>query len=279
VYIAGLTHSGSTLLDLLISSHSQVVSGGELKHLDNAPESMPCTCGVTPFTDCGFWRSVNQRLQASSDLRLTDLELESSDQGRFSEHNLALFRAMVAASGKTVVVDSSKNANRLARILAIEGLDTEVIHLTRHPFGVVYSQIRKGRSLARYAFASPLKQNALKRLLRHRPRLRVDYEQLTAKPGEVLDTLMAELGLVFEPQQLDFADQEHHNIGGNRMRFSSDSAIQTDLEWQTKLGPARKLAIALLMAAARVPGVWRLRSAWRSVGRRFSNRQTPDPPY
>ena len=45
LYITSRGHSGSTLLSLLVSGHSQVVSAGELKMLSNPdPQRRLCSC-------------------------------------------------------------------------------------------------------------------------------------------------------------------------------------------------------------------------------------------
>lgn len=57
-YICSSGHSGSTLLDLLLGSHSQVFSLGEVSHLPkNLALNTPCTCGA-PVRECPFWSKV-----------------------------------------------------------------------------------------------------------------------------------------------------------------------------------------------------------------------------
>ena len=64
VYICSAGHSGSTLLDLLLGSHSRVASLGEIDHL---PRSLAlntgCSCGV-PVRACAVWREIVQRVGA-----------------------------------------------------------------------------------------------------------------------------------------------------------------------------------------------------------------------
>lgn len=61
VYILSAGHSGSTLLDLLLGSHSQITSLGEITHFPkNFALNTICGCGV-PVRDCKFWiRVINQ---------------------------------------------------------------------------------------------------------------------------------------------------------------------------------------------------------------------------
>jgi hypothetical protein len=64
VYICSHRHSGSTLLDLLLGSHSRVASLGEISFLSqDIALNAPCSCGV-PIRECMVWRKVIDRLSA-----------------------------------------------------------------------------------------------------------------------------------------------------------------------------------------------------------------------
>ena len=66
VYIMSAGHSGSTLLDLLLGSHSQIISLGEISHLPkNIALNNFCSCGKT-IKSCPFWNIViNQIIKAT----------------------------------------------------------------------------------------------------------------------------------------------------------------------------------------------------------------------
>lgn len=58
IYICSAGHSGSTLLDLLLGSHSKIFSLGEISHLPkNIALNTRCSCEA-PVKDCAFWQSV-----------------------------------------------------------------------------------------------------------------------------------------------------------------------------------------------------------------------------
>ena len=58
IYICSAGHSGSTLLDLLLGSHSQIESLGEIIHLaKNISLNTQCTCGE-PVRSCLVWKQV-----------------------------------------------------------------------------------------------------------------------------------------------------------------------------------------------------------------------------
>jgi Sulfotransferase family len=64
IYICSAGHSGSTLLDLLLGSHSRIESLGEISFLshDIAVDNR-CTCG-SPVRECHIWRSVVKQLSS-----------------------------------------------------------------------------------------------------------------------------------------------------------------------------------------------------------------------
>ena len=111
IYITSKGHSGSTLLDLLISSHNQVTSLGEIKVLSARRKKSPqtvlegrCTCGANTILDCLFW----QRVEQFSGIPLQELDVDSKDPVIFKQHNRAIFQAAAAVSGNEFIVDSSK---------------------------------------------------------------------------------------------------------------------------------------------------------------------------
>lgn len=64
LYICSAGHSGSTLLDLMLGSHSSIESLGEITQLPkNIALNTECCCGQA-IRDCDFWRSVIAKLDS-----------------------------------------------------------------------------------------------------------------------------------------------------------------------------------------------------------------------
>lgn len=175
-YVAGFSRSGSTLLELLLATHPQVVSVGELQVLPHellgADGSTGCGCGE-PVAVCPFWSAVladvdpllqrpprlhhfrethrwgpslrpGQLLALRRELR--PAERAAVDQ--YGENTRALLDAIAATlSGEgappAVVVDASKDPYRLAWLARDRALDLRVVHLVRDPRGVVHSLTRR----------------------------------------------------------------------------------------------------------------------------------------
>lgn len=235
LYIAGSSHSGSTLLDLLLGSHPQIESVGEAKKISavaakiRAGEQALCTCHEE-VTKCPFWRAV---MPGNPDALKAD-----------AAANAEFFSRVLAASGKKVALDSSKSPGR-ARLLARSALfDLTVVHLVRDSRAVVRSNQRKqakspGQHHPDYDLV-PTVRGWQKLNLRtranfaheHRTRyVLVRYEDLTADPAATLQRVLEAVGLPWKPTMLRYREHTHHNIEGNRMRMGSDSVIRVDDEY------------------------------------------------
>ena len=246
-YITCRGHSGSTLLDLLISGHGRAVSVGEAKCFSAGNDlSTRCTCGSSSIRECPFWLRVDAAMRRDSDLGLAELDLGNEDPATFVSHNVALFSAVVAVTGKSIVVDSSKNVDRLERLIACESLDVIPIRLVRSPQGVVFSNVRKGRNWLDETTMYVRHHRMAARALHRTDHAVVRYERLAEDPAGQLADLMPRLGLEFEPQQLDWHGRERHNFGGNRMRRSGANTIERDLAWKQGLTLRQRAAIGLL---------------------------------
>ena len=64
VFILGAQRSGSTLLNLILGSHSRMFAVGEAWKLNQQIQSgNGCTCGAPSVSECPFWNNVSQRLE------------------------------------------------------------------------------------------------------------------------------------------------------------------------------------------------------------------------
>lgn len=259
VYIASVTHSGSTLVDLVLGAHSGLQSLGELKVFSRSRREKlervladRCTCGASDKLSCAFWSGVEDRLRETLGGGLRDLDVDARDPEVFRTHNRALFEAAAAVGGNPWIVDSSKSARRLRRLLAAGVFDVRPLHLTRSPYGVAYSHIKKGRSAAAGALRYARTRIALERILAHRPHATLRYEDFVADPPGEMKRVLAWLGLSFESRQLDWTAHPHHNICGNHMRFAETPEIRLDDAWRAALSPTQKAVIATLTGPARL---------------------------
>ena len=274
IYIAGQGHSGSTLLDMLIASHSKFESPGEvsrktIRWLFSKSESPRCSCGGTAET-CGQWRDIRRLLVNAGVTSADDLLISPSPESLD-----AFVGAVLSASGRSVYVESSKSVGRLMALLACPALDVHVIHLIRDPRANAFSWRRKDGRL--YGWIPRwFRQNRRIGKLDVRPNrlMRVRYEDLVAKPEAMVAAVMGFCGEQFEPEQMKFRTKQHHMTGTNRIGKAEDQAISPDtkyidalssLEWwicvALSLGGLRKYGYPLSKQAMR---------AWLRDGRNSS---------
>ena len=173
LFIVGLGHSGSTILDMALGSHPDAFSLGEIVHLPSQMlGNIMCVCGKST-RDCPFWLKVNDKLRARyhcdllKDPHAFNLAL---DAGAFGEntiirlmnkglfltrgpevltdhpwimHTKALYEAVFSVSGAHVLIDSTKFLNRALLLGSVlKEYQVRFIHLIRDCRGIVASLMR-----------------------------------------------------------------------------------------------------------------------------------------
>ena len=250
IYIVGTAHSGSTLLDLMLNAHPQIVSVGEILKINRSPKirrsgafKSACTCGAPSLGQCEFWSRVIKQIEETEGKTLADLDVQDYRDGdKAHAPNLVLFRAISEVSGKNFIVDSSKLPKRLRYLMQFDELDVYPIHLVRDPKGQIASVLELNglwRSILEYEFV----HEQVRRMLKSVPHSVVRYEDLVREPKLTLERILEPLGLKFDPHQLAWAEQAKHNIGGNHVRRQNNSTLVLDEKWKKRLSLAAKLAI------------------------------------
>lgn len=260
IFIASLSHSGSTLLDLMLNAHPQIVSVGELKQLgrfarqEKVNRRLRCTCGAETLLACDFWAPVSARTEATIGRTIRELNVESYNEVEsFDRDNVALFQAISAVADKRYVVDSSKHVLRLARLIENPALDVVPIFLLRDPKGQICSSQKRTSSLIKFIRNYVRTNRGIYGIVKERPHAVIHYEDLVQDPERTLDRLLARLGLLFDPRQLQWASGVHHNVGGNGMRRGNSSELKLDERWRNHFTLPQKLAIDIGTLPGRYP--------------------------
>lgn len=172
-YILAASHSGSTLLAMLLASHPEISSVGELKATSLGDlDQYLCSCR-RKILDCPFWTGIRQDMSqrgfdfdisnAGTDIRsgaspyvrkllrplhrgplvefARDIFLGLSPVWRkqlplIQALNVNLMDCVLSRTGTNVIVDSSKIGIRLKYLLMNPMLDVKVIRLVRDGRGV-----------------------------------------------------------------------------------------------------------------------------------------------
>ena len=267
VYILGSGHSGSTLLDLLLGTHPQILSCGELLSVWQylSGDKRVCACGL-PVVKCSFWKEVLTCVQgrevylARSDFDLPSWRKFVLFRRKKRDHfataygnvNRKLFDCIAAVSEKAFIVDSSKQAQRLFFLENSKMIDLKVIHLVRDGRAVMNSFLRKyGSSYwwrGIYRWASPnLVGLLLRRQFGAQRWLNVSYEELATKTERTIQKICCFLDITYDPVMLNFKGRIAHNIGGNtRVLYASSSNIQIDQRWKHELKLRYRVVFSLV---------------------------------
>jgi len=245
IYILGAGHSGSTLLDHLLSSHDQIESGGEIyKYLPYVSDTLGvrpfdnryCGCGAH-ITDCEYWKSIKSIIAEEHDTYEIDLNVKDAES--FAVNNKSVIHAMLQTSGKSVFCDSSKGIVRLKHLVDSQQFDIWIVHLIRDGRAVGYSHQKKGHGFLKtvYRWQKILKrhQKGLQSFGDEERIIRLRYEDLVENPAKHLAKILSRVGLNYSPELLNFRASEHHILSGNRMRWSDEQEIRKDVSYIKKI--------------------------------------------
>lgn len=201
VAIGGAGHSGSTLLGLVLGSHSEVFYAGEAKKTvlfgDPTKPLRKRACKICG-PECEVW-------------------------SRFTVPPVPdLYESLSRLTGRPVVVDSTKKIDwireRRAELDAA-GVPHKLVFLVRDGRAVVNSRVRKYPKQDPVAHVEEwLEQVAqTQALVDERPEAAttVRYEELATAPEATVRALCEFLGLAFEPSMLEYERHPHHPLGGN----------------------------------------------------------------
>lgn len=263
VYIQSAGHSGSTLLSLLLNAHSRLHALSEISKLGDyarAPER-----GRRPL-ESELWRAARAHYERERGRPLSQIDLSHPKAGRFgdalrewADDYAAMARAVSAASGKPLLVDSSKNEGPLLSMLRANRFRVRVLSLSRDGRAVLHSHLRKGETFATSFGAwsgSRRAADRLRALVTPEDWLDLRYEDLARGPEAELRRICAFLGVAFEPRMLAFNEARWDGVSGNRMARRNEGTIVLDERWRRELALHHRALFALLagMQNLRRPG-------------------------
>jgi hypothetical protein len=192
-----------------------------------------------------------------------------------------LYPMIAELTGAPVIVDSSKHPAWAYLLAGTPGIDLRVVHLVRHPSGVVNSWSRpvarphaaEGTGDQVIPTHSPVEVsirwdlfNALFRRLAERvPTMVVRYEDYTEDTERALQACLALAGVAFD--QRPALSTAGHGIAGNPSRFADLSSIRRDDQWVGQLSQSKHAMVSAM--------TWPIR---RSYGYRF-DRADPIGPF
>lgn len=250
----GTGHCGSTLLDLILGSHSDTFSLGEFhtlyKTFGKSDNDIKQLCGVCE-NECGFWDE-----KASVPL----LKLYFSRKTKF--HSLAgkiarylynPYNFVFKWSKKSIIIDSSKRPEwfrkQFSHKYTAKDLDQYLIYLCRDGRAVINSYLRKYpekgvEHLTETWKKQTMSMNKYYDEFPESRRMKIHYEELASNPEEVTREICDFIDMQYEESMLRYWEHEHHhlfgNAGTNRMIIKyreQQSAFQgNNKDWLEKHG-------------------------------------------
>jgi len=252
LYIAGVSRSGTTLLECMLNGLTGVCGAGEVTHIWDRGFSRNELCGCgEPFHQCEFWSQIKKDAFESEDfdyrttrdlrsyvcayhhlpqLLIPELrsELFESRLRAYSGRLVRIYQSIQRISGARLITDSSKYPSELFLLGAMDQIELRVVHVVRNVKAVVYAwQKRKQRPdvhwkkeyFSRYPFyQTALAWNVFNLLIamfesRDVPYIRVHYEELIREPKATLAAICRVADVA--AHDLDFGEDHTVYLGDN----------------------------------------------------------------
>lgn len=187
IFVLSSIRSGSTLLRVLLNTHSEIRAPHEL-HLR--------TLEVQPN------REYSDNVMSA--LGLERKELEHLLWDRVLHHELE-------RSGKSLIVDKTPANALMWRRIASAWPKARYIFLLRHPASVVESVLTRRKGSEPDAVTEEIYNyvQGVEEARQNLDGLTVRYEELTADPAGETQRICAYLGVAWEPEMLDYGKQDH----------------------------------------------------------------------
>lgn len=274
LYLVSAPYSGSTLVSLLLGSHPDIATVGELSGPDPRIPSQeyPCSCGVT-LVNCPFWREITDRMAQKG---ITYSILKQNKQWRVSNRvlhhlltrpfkfpiaqsiqkyflikvppfknristyllqNVCLIKEVKEYYCAQAFLDTSKDLDRVQLLKLSPELDVYIVHLVRDGKGQTCSKLKRGFSMKNAAHSLVnFDRRALNlQTLGVRNRyISIRYENVCQNPVQELSKVAKFAGLGRSFLEKDFSCHDIHVLG-NMMCLNFTGKVDEDQEWSNAL--------------------------------------------
>lgn len=230
--IVGIGHSGSTILDMALGCHPDIVGLGEVSKVLRTPldefgrkyDRGRCSCGAAS-RGCEFWSDYLDWLEKHPDLAV---------QEKYA-HLIPRFQSHYGAN--TILLDSSKTVRPFMAHLH-KHHDVRVIFLVRDVRSWIHSRhTHEGHGILRLALRWWRGNRRAERFIEryNMQAMTLGYEELAIYPREMLAKICDFLGVEFRGEMLRPAATQSHIIRGNTARMDKEkiSEIRYDARWMT----------------------------------------------
>lgn len=210
IFVVCSPRSGSTLLQRMIGSHSQVFTHPE-PHL------------LTPLNYLGYYDTVDKapfdHINAAQAMRELCQELPRGEEDYLDAcraYASTIYERVLAPSGKAYFLDKTPAYALVLPFIARLYPHAKFVVLTRHPFAILHSQAHSffGGDYRAANDTNPVVKPYVQAIgtFLHEAQVahvRVRYEDLVQDPEREMRRVLEHLGLDFEPGCVDYGRQKH----------------------------------------------------------------------
>ncbi len=262
VFIMGAGHSGSTLLGLILGSHSRAFGLGEVvklgKMLNKPAQTESQLCFVCQ-SKCEFW---DERVN----LDVLKRYFSSNRITRYlAQRQRNLFDYFFDWTEADMLVDFSKQVSwikpQMEQLPRMSRTIPYVLYITRDGRAVTNSRLRKypDSNMEQEAIRWRKNVEQMNRFYQRLPahqKLQIAYERLATQPGTAIKETCEWLQIYYEPDMLNYWQHEHHLGPGNRgtasliirhqkMQTEHDFEIDAPIANERHKGHYEKMGLAI----------------------------------
>ncbi|NES76455.1 MULTISPECIES: sulfotransferase [unclassified Okeania] len=258
LFILGTAYCGSTLLSLILDSHPQCFTVGELSNLPDFNKKGK----LDDFWSHQFSEKELHNLSLGlSNARISPaipLKVEKFFREIVNDHIFRPYSIIASKTPADIIVDSTKTIYWISSMLRLKELKKEfdiyLLHLVRDGRAVLNSYLKKRRNMTvkeiSYLWLERVTNNEVFFDNFYKNKILVRYEMLVTQLPATVQQVCDFLGIEFRPEMLDYWKYEHNIISGNtgtrtsmnkyknsleEKQNSTNSLIKLDTSWLTEM--------------------------------------------
>jgi len=209
IFIIGMPRSGTTMLERILESHSQIMGGPE-PHL------------LTPLAHLGYFDKVEKapydHILAAESQKLFVSNLPNKEQDYIDACRAycdVLYGSLLSTTGKKIYLDKTPAYGLIIPFLMKIYPDAKFIVLARHPLAIFSSfatSFFDGDYITAQKYNPILNRYIpeMARFLRQKvvPYLHVNYEKLVKDPETWVEKIYEHIGIPFEKETIDYGKKQ-----------------------------------------------------------------------
>lgn len=286
IYILGRAFTGSTILEMVLDTHPDVMSLGEMFYLPRIyrnKDKTKCSC-LLSASECGFWSKVFKTYKSEIESKYPENIYEltpkksyfklitrrisksftDSEIRKYAEKNYTFFNTIRNITNKNIFVDASKNPYRLYMLQKSGMFNIKVIYLYRDGRASIDSFKKRGKKnfnifnrIFRIVVGEFLLRKTLKQSFQRNEFFGLRYEDFTENfKNEIVHLLdFLELStkkeIFLDKKNKDYFinrinEKKSHIVGGNIYRLKKVTEIKNFENWKASLTKTEKILFSVL---------------------------------